>query len=48
MAGPGGLVSPSASLSDHDLYILSRLVKEEQDKRKPKRKTKKVAKKKTK
>ena len=48
MAGPGGLISPSASLSDHDLYILSRLVKDEQDKRKPKRKPKKVIKKKTK
>lgn len=48
MAGPGGLISPSASLSDHDLYVLSKLVKEEQARRKPKRKPKKAAKKKTK
>lgn len=48
MAGPGGLVSPSASLSDHDLYVLSKLVKEEQARRKPKRKPKKAIKKKTK
>ena len=48
MAGPGGLISPSASLSDHDLYVLSKLVKEEQARRKPKRKPKKVTKKKTK
>jgi len=34
MAGAGGLVSPSASLSDQDLAILARLVKEEQAKRK--------------
>ena len=48
MAGPGGLISPSASLSDHDLYVLSKLVKEEQARRKPKKKAKKVTKKKTK
>lgn len=34
MAGPGGLVSPSTTLSDQDLAILAKLVKEEQGKRK--------------
>lgn len=34
MAGAGGLVSPSTSLSDQDLAILARLVKEEQARRK--------------
>lgn len=49
MAGAGGLVSPSTSLSDQDLAILARLVKEEQAKRKKaltKPKKKKVTKKK--
>lgn len=49
MAGAGGLVSPSTSLSDQDLAILARLVKEEQTKRKKalmKPKKKKTAKKK--
>ncbi len=49
MAGAGGLVSPSTSLSDQDLAILARLVKEEQARRKKalaKPKKKKITKKK--
>lgn len=38
MAGPGGLISPSAELNDHDLRILELLVKEEISKRKKKKK----------
>jgi len=36
MAGPGGLVSPSTSLSDHDLHVLEILVKNEVKSRKGK------------
>lgn len=38
MAGPGGLVSPSIELNDHDLRVLELLVKKEINKRKPKKK----------
>ncbi len=38
MAGPGGLVSPSLELNDHDLRILELLVKKETATRKKKRK----------
>lgn len=33
MAGPGGLLSPGASLNDHDLHVLGLLVKKEATKR---------------
>lgn len=49
MAGPGGLVSPSATLSDQDLAVLAKLIKEEQGRRKkaaPKKKKKPTSKKK--
>lgn len=36
MAGPGGLISPSATLDDHDLHILEILVKNEVKARKNK------------
>ena len=45
MAGAGGLVSPSSSLSDHDLHVLAKLVKDEQTRRKEKAKPKKKKKK---
>ncbi len=38
MAGPGGLVSPSTELNDHDLRILELLVKQEMTKRRKKKK----------
>lgn len=38
MAGPGGLVSPSSELNDHDLRVLELLVKQEISKRKKKNK----------
>lgn len=38
MAGPGGLVSPSVTLNDHDLHVLELLVKQEISRRKKKRK----------
>lgn len=38
MAGPGGLVSPSSELNDHDLRVLELLVKQEISKRKKKSK----------
>lgn len=44
MTGAGGLVDPSASLNDIDLKILNRLVKEEIESRKPKKRTKKAVK----
>ena len=37
MAGPGGLVSPSSELNDHDLRVLELLVKKEVNKRKKKK-----------
>ncbi len=40
IAGPGGLVAPSAELSDHDLHVLELLVKKEVAARKKKAKTK--------
>ncbi len=38
MAGPGGLVSPSAELNDHDLRVLELLIKKEVATRKKKKK----------
>lgn len=38
MAGPGGLISPSAELNDHDLRVLELLVKKETAARKKKKK----------
>lgn len=38
MAGPGGLIAPSANLNDHDLHVLELLVKQEITKRKKKKK----------
>ncbi|HBN00520.1 MAG TPA: hypothetical protein DD384_04785 [Firmicutes bacterium] len=38
MAGPGGLVSPSSNLNDHDLHVLELLVKQEIAKSKKKKK----------
>ncbi len=39
MAGPGGLVSPSAELNDHDLRVLELLIKKEVATRKKKKKS---------
>lgn len=33
MAGPGGLLSPSTSLNDHDLHILDLLIRKEEKRR---------------
>lgn len=38
MAGPGGLIAPSANLNDHDLHVLELLVKQEISKRKKRKK----------
>lgn len=38
MAGPGGLISPTAELNDHDLRVLELLVKKETAARKKKKK----------
>lgn len=43
MAGPGGLISPTAELNDHDLYLLFSLIKKERQSRN--KKSKKSAKK---